>query len=423
MLRQQPSGGHAFIETRCVAPTITAIPRFVAQNNSGNAAALALPVLMTVAVGFGLSPLKAGPPRQQSPEPIATDRLSRSVDHLSLSYRSIAHSQKPIRQGRAAVKSPRDPQCDEQLRREASLLRRLAECEAQRDEALQREAAAIDTMARFREQLTCGICLMPYCWPVLLQCGHCFCAACASRWESAAASSGKVFSCPTCRSPSGPAIQDRPLDDVCQVVMGEADAERRREEEPLWRKYAEQLRVHSPAVPVLAEAALAERRRRLAQAEQIEAAIASPRGVGHSRRNNVRRSRSDGWAQPSGPRQQSAPPPANETLNDIDLLSLDRQALGANSPRPPPTPQSRHRDVQSAPQVTAGTPAQTPFAGSIGELGSRGRRAAALEAQPPHPLADTAALALEAVGPLSRDGGSALPRSAGPGGVRRRITR
>lgn len=136
--------------------------------------------------------------------------------------------------------SPRSDSDDfnKRLREETSLLRErledairvrnqaVREC----DEARKCEAKLAVRLLGVQEQLTCGVCLLPLCWPVLLGCGHAFCSSCVAQWEMAMAQAGRPLTCPGCRAPAGLLTPARALGDVCKVLE-DTNAARRWEDE------------------------------------------------------------------------------------------------------------------------------------------------------------------------------------------------
>lgn len=90
---------------------------------------------------------------------------------------------------------------DEQTqKREARLMRRIRKLERAAKKNRHREAHLCRVVKSVQDQLECGVCLQPFCHPVVLSCGHSFCAECIQEWQSARAGDGMLLTCPTCRS-------------------------------------------------------------------------------------------------------------------------------------------------------------------------------------------------------------------------------
>jgi len=145
-----------------------------------------------------------------------------------------------IRKTEEAPKSYKEvlPLASEFQLERAELLERIARLEQERDkmarerdEAKRNQTQSEELVQEVKEHLECGVCLLPFCWPVVLDCGHCFCRSCFADWETKLRDQAKQLTCPTCRAPTRAAQSVHALYNVCVAMEDPTSACRRTEED------------------------------------------------------------------------------------------------------------------------------------------------------------------------------------------------
>jgi len=132
--------------------------------------------------------------------------------------------------------------CKDPAREREQLLDRIAQLEAemnslelQRDDAEKREAALEGAVQNMKEHRECGVCLLPYCWPVCLDCGHSVCRTCIADWQQRQKAQGMSVTCPTCVAVVKTSRPAHVLHNVCVALEDPTAACRRTEEDQTYR--------------------------------------------------------------------------------------------------------------------------------------------------------------------------------------------
>lgn len=162
----------------------------------------------------------------------------------------IAREASPIREVHQFPLRPPDQFLN---REREQLLNRISELERQRnslemqrnslqtnlDQADRREALQEQVVQRVREQIECGVCLLPFCWPVTLDCGHSFCRSCIADWENKQRGQGTQSTCPACRAAVRSSRPAHALHNVCVAFEDPTAACRRTQEDPMYQAICE----------------------------------------------------------------------------------------------------------------------------------------------------------------------------------------
>jgi len=166
--------------------------------------------------------------------------------------RNAARSNESQRHGQGAKASPSPTRQQglqsARLEERARLLQRVAALEEQRDsmeaelqKAQIRGEAHGQLVQTVREHIECGVCLLPFCWPVSLDCGHSFCRTCIEDWELREAGKAQQLTCPTCRAPARSARPAHALHNVCVALEDPTSACRRTQEDEMFLAMGEAL--------------------------------------------------------------------------------------------------------------------------------------------------------------------------------------
>merc|ERR1711924_4242 len=117
----------------------------------------------------------------------------------------------------------------------AELERQCDSLKVELTEAQRRETTQEQAVQKVKEQLECGVCLMPYCWPVFLDCGHSFCRSCIEDWQAKQTGQGTQLTCPTCRTIVRSSRPAHALHNVCIILEDPTAACRRTQEDPTFQ--------------------------------------------------------------------------------------------------------------------------------------------------------------------------------------------
>lgn len=201
------------------------------------------------------APHKAGPSKSPQVQRSEQFKLPTPCRNLRKCDDSQRHAQ-----GEASFQaSPvRDSERLRLLERIAELEMRRDSLEAERDEAQRLHGAREELVQKVQEQIECGVCLLPYSWPVSLDCGHSFCRVCVTDWELTQRDLGTMLTCPTCRAPVRTVRPAQALHNVCVAMEDPSSACRRTQEDELYSAIVAE-RAKDPSLRRMA--ATAQRRR------------------------------------------------------------------------------------------------------------------------------------------------------------------